>query len=315
MAPLLARYAECVFWLARYMERAENLARILEVQETFARDSQGGHDWSIVLSINGDGRRFHERHETPTAASVLSFYLLDRGNPTSIVSNLTAARDNARALRPLISTEMWTHLNIFYNRALALVPADAREQRLARVCALVKEGCQAHFGITAGTFYRDEAWSFHRMGAAIERADQTTRLLDAKFLSQQTRHADPGSASDISYWTALLRSAAGYQAFRRTHRREMTPEHVAEFLICDPSFPRSVAHNLAAVEAELTTLRREHHLRKAMIALEQLDALRDELDVRKVRVLMAHGELHRYDDMLQHRLMDLTDTIARGFFS
>ncbi len=243
MSRLLARYAECVFWLARYVERAENLARILDVQETFARDSRGSHDWGAVLAINGDGERYAEKHPERTAQTVLEFYLIDRGNPSSIVSDLHFARENARALRPLISTEMWIQLNVFYRRILSLQPGDISEQRLARLCSMIKEGCDTHAGITEGTFYRDEAWAFYRLGAAIECADQTTRLLDARFLGFEGRTDDAtlGSAADTSYWVALLRSAAGYQAFRRSHPRGMNPEDVATFLLCDPSFPRSVS--------------------------------------------------------------------------
>jgi uncharacterized alpha-E superfamily protein len=314
---LLARYAESVFWLARYVERAENLARILEVQETFARDSKGAHDWSLVLAINADAERFVASHPAgPTAASVLRFYVLDRSNPTSLVSDLHQARENARALRPLISTEMWVQLNVFYNRVAALRPADVSEERLARLCALVKEGCDTQAGITAGTFYRDEAWSFHQLGVAVECADQTTRLLDAKFLALKGR-ADapaPGSAADASYWTALLRSAAGYQAFRRLHPRGMDAEQVAAFMICDPSFPRSVACNLGVIADELTRLRRRYRLRPAADALELLDELTATLDLRNVREALARGELHLFNDRIQNRLATLTEHLARSFF-
>jgi hypothetical protein len=104
---------------------------------------------------------------------------------------------------------MWVHLNVFHHRVAALGAPDVSEEQLARLCAAIKEGCDAHVGITASTFYRDEAWSLYQIGAAVECVDQTTRLLDAKFL------ASPGSAADASYWTAVLRSAAGYRALRR----------------------------------------------------------------------------------------------------
>lgn len=317
MSRLLARYAASVFWLARYIERAENLARILDVQETFARNSQGSHDWSVVLAINSDVEKFAARYERPTADSVLHYYILDRSNPTSLAATLAAARENGRALRPLISTEMWVHLNIFYNKVARLTPRDASEARLSRLCALIKENCDAHFGITAGTFYRDEAWSFYQLGAAIERADQTTRLLDAKFLSLEARDdpVDPGSATDIGYWMSLLRSAAGYQAFRRTHPRADAPEQIAVFMICDPAFPRSVAHNLAVASDELTTLRRTFGLRAAGRALEHLDGMCEDLDARNVRTLTAKGELHRLNDWLQRGLIELTNRTASAFFA
>lgn len=315
MTALLARWAECVFWMARYVERVENLARILDVQETFARDSRGRHDWGMVLAINADTARFREQHAEPTAESVLRFYVIDRHNPTSIASSLHAARENARALRPLVSTEMWVQLNVFYNQVAALGPADVQEQRVARLCARIKEGCDTHAGITAGTFYRDEAWSFYQLGAAVECADQTTRLLDAKLLGiPPSADAAPGSAADAAYWTALLRSAAGYQAFRRRHPRGMVAEQVAAFLISDPSFPRSVACNIGIVAEQLERLRRHYGLRQAARALEQVEAIADALEVRKVRALMSVGGVHRLNDHLQQSLIGLTQELGRSFF-
>lgn len=312
---LLARWAEHLFWLARYVERAENLARILDVQETFSRDSGGGHDWRLVLVINADSEAFFARYREADAASVLRFYLIDRSNPTSILSDVQFARENARALRPLISTEMWTQLNIFYNRVAALAPADVTEARLNGVCDWIKRGCDAHTGITEGTFYRDEGWCFHRLGAAIECADQTTRLLDAKFLTFTARpDRDQGAAADGFYWVALLRAAAGYQAYRRRHPRGMVPEQVATFLLSDPSFPRSVACNLGIVAEQLTSLRRQYGLKAAGRALQCLDGIRDDLDARKVRTVIANGDLHRFNDFLQQGFIELGSVIGQAFF-
>jgi uncharacterized alpha-E superfamily protein len=315
MTSLLSRSAENLFWLARYIERAENLARILDVQETFARDSGGKHDWRLVLVINADSEAFFKRHAEADSASVLQFYVTERGNPTSIFAAVHAARENARALRPLISTEMWTQLNMLYNRLLALKPSDVAEEKLSGLCDWIKRGCDAHTGITAGTFYRDEGWCFYQLGAAIECADQTTRLLDAKFLNFMAQaDSDPGSATDSFYWMALLRSAAGYQAFRRRHPRGMEPEQVAAFLLSDPCFPRSVACCLGIIDEQLNVLRRFYGLRAAGPALEFLDEIRDNLEVRKVKAAIGKGELHRFDDFLQRSFNQLTTLIADAFF-
>lgn len=315
MSNLLARYAEAIFWLARYVERAENLARLIDVQETFSRDSQGSHDWATLLRINADQQRFQEKHPAPTAEAVLYFYVLDRDNPTSIVSNLRFARENARMLRSLISTEMWTQINVLHNRVQALDRSTLAEERLARFCSMIKEGCDAHFGITAGTFYRDEAWQFYELGAAIECADQTTRLLDVKFLTLANRAGDGGDeAVDASHWMAVLRSAASYQAFRRAHPRGMMAAEVAGFLLSDHRVPRSVAHNLGVIEQSLTALRRHYGLRGTAPALEHIDGMMDDLHVDKVRTVIAKGGLHHYNDWLQRCLMELTTLIGQTFF-
>jgi uncharacterized alpha-E superfamily protein len=121
---LLARYADCIFWLARYVERAENLARILDVNETFSRDGRGGQNWRSIVQLNSDEERFFASHEAAAAHNVVNFYVIDGDNPTSIVSTIRYARENARTLRPLISTEMWVQLNVFYNRLAELSTED-----------------------------------------------------------------------------------------------------------------------------------------------------------------------------------------------
>jgi len=115
LSRLLSRYAEAIYWMARYIERAENLARVLDVNETFSRDSRGWQNWQSILQLYRDEERFFENHDTADAERVLFFYTLDQTNPSSIISAVNAGRANARTLRPLISTEMWTQLNIFFN--------------------------------------------------------------------------------------------------------------------------------------------------------------------------------------------------------
>jgi uncharacterized alpha-E superfamily protein len=205
LSNLLARYAECIFWVARYMERAENLARILDVHETFVRDVAGRRDYSAIIRINADEERFGGRPEKAKAEEIIRFYVLDAQNPTSIISAVRWARENARVLRPLISTEMWSQLNVFHNRLLALEPRDATRTNVTRLCGWIKESCQTHAGIVDGTFYRDQGWSFYHLGKAIERADQTTRLLDIKYHGLALAQADEGSAQDLGQWYALLR--------------------------------------------------------------------------------------------------------------
>jgi uncharacterized alpha-E superfamily protein len=110
---LLARFAENNFWLARYMERVENLARILDVNETFAQDGRGPEDWLPIVHLHDDTARFFASHDAASAEAVIQFYVLERDNPTSIIAAVRMARENARSLRHLISTEMWRHLNVF----------------------------------------------------------------------------------------------------------------------------------------------------------------------------------------------------------
>lgn len=313
MAALLARYAECIFWMARYMERAENLARILDVHETFARDSFGATNWLPILRLNADEQRFFDQYPTASAKNVLSFYVLDQQNPTSIIAAISAARENARQLRPLISTEMWAHLNMFYNRLLSLEPADLVQHNLQRLCASIKESCQTHTGITEGTFFRDQGWHFYNLGRNLERADQTTRLLDIKYHTLLPSPRDVGTPLDISQWNSLLRSAAGYHAFRRVYPRGMTPAGVAGFLLFNDNFPRSVLVCMREVDSLLNRLNSKYRLRRGTLPLERSDELRSDLAGQTIQSVIALG-LHEYLDNLQINLANLSNDIAQAFF-
>jgi uncharacterized alpha-E superfamily protein len=310
---LLSRYAECIFWMARYMERAENLARILDVHETFDRDAHGAKQWLPILRLNADEKRFFEHYDAPTPANVIRFYVLDEDNPTSIRFSVRAARENARTLRPWISTEMWTQINVFYNHLSGLKPSDVETQRLSALCALVKEAAQTHTGITEGTFYRDQGWYFYQLGKYLERADQTTRLIDVKYHLLLPSAAEVGSPLDVSQWNTLLRSAAGYHAFRRVYPRGMTPSAVAGFLLFDQGFPRSVSVCVRTVNRFLTEMKSRYHLRGGDPALEVLDEILAVLISKPIDTVIHDGS-HQYLDWLQIRLADVAGAIGTGFF-
>jgi uncharacterized alpha-E superfamily protein len=310
---LLSRYAENLFWLARYVERAENLARILDVNETFSRDSRGGQNWRSVLQLYGDEARFKALHGTATAESVLRFYVTDAANPTSIVSAVRSARENARALRPLISNEMWTQVNVLHNRLGALGDGALAAGNRARLFGQVKEACQTHVGVMEGTFYRGQGWHFCRMGRYIERADQTTRLLDIKYHLLLPNPGDVGSPLDVSQWNALLRSAAGYQAFRQIHPEGITPRRVAGFLLLDARFPRSVALCVREAGMLLDGLRSSHNLRGGTGAAEELDRLHAVLSAVPIGEVLKKG-LHQFLDVIQRQLIAVTDDLAGTFF-
>jgi uncharacterized alpha-E superfamily protein len=310
---LLARYADCIFWLARYVERAENLARILDVNETFSRDSTGGQNWRSIVQLNADEGRFFAAHAAATADSVLKFYVVDAENPTSITSAVRSARENARTLRPLISTEMWVQLNVFYNRLAAIRAEDLAPGRLAALFATIKEACQTHTGITEGTFFRDQGWYFYQLGRYLERADQTTRLLDIKYHLLLPHPANVGSPTDVSQWNALLRSAAGYHAYRRLHTASTTPARIAGFLLLNQAFPRSVHHCVRETARLLGEVKSRYALRGANAAAEELDRLRAVLGTLTISAILAEG-LHEFLDLVQRQLIAVTGDLSLAFF-
>jgi uncharacterized alpha-E superfamily protein len=313
LASLLARFAESCFWMARYMERAENLARILDVAETFAQESRAVKEWLPIVQLHSDAERFFEIHPEATAEAVIHFYVLDRDNPTSILSAVRMARENGRGLRHLISTEMWTHLNMFYNRLQALGPDDIRLSRLSRLCASIKEDCQLHTGIVEGTYYRDQGWYFYQIGKYMERSDQTTRLLDINYHRLLPLPEAAATQADASQWNAVLRSAAGYHAFRRTYPSGMDPARVAGFLLLDPCFPRSVAVCVRQVDELFRGLVALPELRSQVVARDALEALRAATERAEIEEVLRAG-LHDFLDRVQRHLIELTNSLASTFF-
>ena len=313
MNNLLARYAENIFWMARYMERAENLARILDVNETFGRDVHGAKNWHTVVQLNGDLERFYTRYDVASAENVVNFYILDGQNSTSILSGIKMARENARVLRPLISTEMWAQINVFYNRLQSLAGQAIELHNLGQLCTEIKEACQTHAGITEGTFYRDEGWYFYLLGKFVERADQTTRLVDIGYFSLLRSFQDVNAPQDFVQSYALLRSVAGYHAFRRVYPRGMTPAAIAGFILYNESFPRSVALCVREINLVLTRLKSRYKLRGGSGAMERIDEIMASLNTRTIEQVIEEG-LHEHLDWLQLLLSNFTSELTRSFF-
>jgi uncharacterized alpha-E superfamily protein len=310
---LLSRHAESIFWLARQVERAISTARILDVNESFSRNARGEHDWESVLRLYGDERNFQATGRRATADAVIHFYILDDRNPNSVLSNIRMARENARALRPLISTEMWVQLNGFHNRLGRLRKSDLRVENLNRLCSYIKESCQTHSGITAETLYRDESWYFHQIGRAIERADQTTRLVDVKYQVLLPQPSDIGSPIDEAQWNTVLRSAAGFHAFRRLSPQSMSPARVVEFLVFDQRFPRSVAASVLVANEQLNQLRLKYGHTSKRAASNLLRKLAASLAEDTAEELIERG-LHEGLDEMQAELAGVTNALGREFF-
>ena len=311
--PLLARYAEGLFWMARYLERVENLARLIDVTGTFESPGREAESWHGLVRINADVDNFQKRGFSASAEAVKRFYLLDHGNPTSIPANLEAARANARALRPLISTEMWMQLNVFHRDMMDIRTVELQGDRLSRLCARIKVGVQTHTGITEGTFFRDQGWLFYQLGRLIERADQTTRLLDIRYHVLVPPSGEARRVAELTQWGGVLRAAAGYHAFRRTAQAGFTPADVVVFLLANHSFPRSVALCLEEIELMLTQLRVRYGLRGTVPALERAEELRAAITGRPVDKVIASG-LHDFLDGVQRDLLLLAAEIGTAFF-
>jgi uncharacterized alpha-E superfamily protein len=318
---MLSRVAESIYWMSRYIERAENIARYVDVALHMSLDSQGGmrSQWHPLVAAAGDDGIFAELHGTDTATdggtreAILHFLTFDDRSPNSILSCVSKARENARQVRGALPIEGWEHLNRFYHM---LVSSAARERASTSPYDFYSEVRAASYlfeGILDATLSRGEEWHFLRLGRYLERADQTSRVLDVKYFILLPDPADVGSLVDDLLWAALLHSVSGYEMFRRRFGR-IVPERVLEFLVLDRAFPRAVLFCLLEAEESLLAISGTPAGSFRHPVERRLSRLRSSLAYASVEEIIARG-LHEYLDELQTGLNHVGDGIHRSFFS
>jgi uncharacterized alpha-E superfamily protein len=245
--------------MARYTERAENTARMLDVAVQTSMLPQSAVDtqqaWGAMLSISELQEKFEQKYDSVNAQNVLAFMVSDPSNSSSIVACLTSARENARAVRGVLTTEVWETQNATWIEMHERLQA-APDSDPSPFFDWVKYRCHLSRGVTLGTMLDDEALVFIRLGTFLERADNTARLLDVKY--HEARDAAPDhvlTQRDFYYWAALLRSVAGFEIYRKVYRDSITPARVAELLMLRADMPRSLLACMEQVVANLKAVR------------------------------------------------------------
>lgn len=311
---MLSRTASHLYWMSRYMERAENTARILDVTYRMSLLPQNSklaaQEWCAPLNITGMLFPFSGRHSTVCAAEVLHFMALDANNPSSIYSCARAARENARAVRGNITSEMWEVLNSTW-----LEIQEADEERLntrgvSEFFDWVKERSHLFRGVTFGTLLHDEAFHFNRLGTYLERADNTARLLDVKYHILLPSVQDVGGAVDYYQWSAVLRSVSAYESYRKVYRDVITPLRVAELLILRNDMPRSL-HACMDEAYEILKIIGNAYSREAERRAGEMHAA---LHSGRIEDIFQKG-LHEYLTDFLNRTKDLGDQIQQNFFA
>ena len=259
---MLSRTADHLFWMARYTERAENTARMLDVNVQTSMLPQSAENaergWRAMLGISELEAAFDHQYEWLTKKDVLDFMVRDPMNPSSIASCLKEARENARAVRGTLTTEVWETQNATWLEMQEKLQSGMLEQDPGQFFEWVKFRSHLSRGVTLGTMLRDEAIHFIRLGTFLERADNTARILDVKFHSVVQHHAQTAAMSkDFYYWAALLRSVSGFEIYRKVYRDVITPERVAELLMLRSDMPRSLLACMDEVVANLAEVRND----------------------------------------------------------
>jgi uncharacterized alpha-E superfamily protein len=332
---MLSRTADHLFWMARYMERAENTARLLDVnyQTSLLPQSADAAEkgWKGLLSISELSGDFAKRYDGVQARSVMEYMVTDEKNPSSIRSCLMAARENARAVRGTLTTEVWETQNQTWLEFQRTVSAADFHKDPSTLFEWVKFRSHLSRGVTVGTMLQD----FLRLGSFLERADNTARLLDVKFhaveseyfgtvqtqmqTQMQTQSQSPGTGAepaaldrdveyDFYHWSAILRSVSGFEVYRKAYRNVILPEKVAELLILRPDMPRSLAACMNEVVGNLQSVANE----QSTDTLRQAGRLRADLQYGRIDEILSTG-LHAFLTRFLERVGTLGVGISRDF--
>jgi uncharacterized alpha-E superfamily protein len=315
---MLSRVADSIFWMCRYIERAENVARFIDVNMQLAMDMgtegvRAADQWAPLVRTTGDYERFVELCGEPDQKKAVNFLTFDDRNPNSIISCLRAARENARTVREMISSPMWEELNKFYLMVLSarsgldLLDSAYDFFMQVKLCSHLLEG------ITVATMSHGEAWHFARMGRLLERADNTSRILDVKYYVLLPTVAEVGTPLDTVQWSALLESASALEMYRKRFGR-ILPADVADFLILDREFPRAIHFCLIKAEESLLSITGGERGRFRTLAEKRLGRLRAELDYVQIAEIIDQG-MHEFIDSFQSKLNQVGQAIHETFFA
>jgi len=306
---MLARHAEMIFWCGRYLERAEDTARVLDVTYHGLLESppaEARRSWLELLAVLGLAEEFLAKHDEVNARTVSEFLVLDATNPGAIVSAVGLARENARGVRELLSSEFWEAVNTFH---LELHARDLRvdlAQQAYELYGLVRRRCQTVSGVASETMPRDDGWRFLMLGWMLERAEMMCRLLNVRF----GEVAAAGELASFPILLGVLRSASAAEAYRKVYGAALDPGHIVEYLMLAPNFPRSLLYCLRQAEKDLLRIGAPDDLSRPQRIIGRLRAELEFCDVQDLLDAGLHAEL----DRIQQRVREAAEALALQYF-
>ncbi|RZS93805.1 alpha-E domain-containing protein [Aquimarina brevivitae] len=311
---MLGRVANTIFWMNRYLERAENYARFMDVNYNLSLDLSPNEteQWLPLIMVTGDWELYQSLNDKVEKSKVIYFLAFEKENPNSIYSCIRNARENARAVRTEITKEVWEQINeLYFLVKKGLEKKRYTDTKYRDFFTEIKKGCQLVYGMYVSTISRNEGWHFAKLGQVIERADKTSRMLDTKYHLLLDTPKLIGSSIDLIQWAALLKSVSAYDMYRKKYGK-LTPACIAEFLILDTEFPRSILACLIRAEQCLVILSGSS-VGFSNVAQKKLGALKSQLEYVAIEEIIDSG-MHEYLDDIQKKLNDISSAIYNSFF-
>ncbi|TCS43265.1 alpha-E domain-containing protein [Reinekea marinisedimentorum] len=307
---MLSRVAERIYWLARYLERIENTARLVSVYDNLLYDLPRGNSisWYNLIVINSGTEQFHERYKVKSERNVVKFLLADDDNYASLMSSIRMLRENVRTSRDVIPSETWELTNELYIYVRENISQGVNRSKRHEFLTHVIESCQMITGLLVGAMARDAGWNFMILGCNIERADMTTRMLDAgTFLAMEPFEESNVNLTQV-IWSKVLRSQSAYLTYRRTVRRAIRASNVVNYLLNDEQFPRTFYYCVEQMDRAAKYLPRSASVRTVL------------KDIKSLKYVIESSQdltddFRSYLNELQIDLIKLNEVIVENWFA
>src|SRR6478609_1817305 len=308
---MLSRVANSLYWMSRFIERAENIARIVDVNLQLLLDLRDLNEKRLAehclpfVQATGDEEQFFALHKKATAKNVTEFLVFQMENPNSIVASICQARENARMVRDQITGELWEELNRLYWFVRTNTARQVWKESPSEFFQQIKAGSLHIIGLTDATLIHNEGWWFAQAGKFIERADKTSRILDLRYQTLPEKGAPKSvSQEDVLEWSAILRSCSAWDSYKSINGAEVNPVRVAEFLLLNEEFPRSVEFCVAELNRALRRISGVAENKFCNVAEKLAGRLVAELQFTTIDEVFDQG-LHQYLDALQLTLNNI----------
>ncbi len=320
---MLSRVANSLYWMWRYIERTENIARIVDVNLQLLLDFRNLNEerlalyWLPIVQTTGDEQQFFQLHKKPTGNAVTEFLVFQMENPNSIVSSICQARENARMVRDQITIEFWEELNRLYWFIKTPQARKVWNESPSEFFQQIKNSSLLLNGLSSATLIHNEGWWFSKVGEFIERADKTSRILDVRYQPSldgaPARNGENNTGdTDALEWSAILRSCSAWDAYKSICGAEVNPQLVAEFLLLNVDFPRSVRFCAGELNHALRRISGVAEGRFCNGAEKLAGRLVAELQFSTVEEIFETG-LHGYLDQLQTKLNNIGNAMFDAY--
>ena len=309
---MLGRTANGLYWMFRYIERAENIARLVDagLRVSLTRTGSTDEDWDGVLQSAGVRDEYVELHGKVTTANAIDYLLREKTNPSSVMSCIDSGRNNARMVRTALTRETWEATNECWIELKQLLEKRVKPADLPAVIDTIKRRAGLIRGAFHGSMLRNDLYNFSRIGTFIERADNTSRILDVKYYVLLPAVSQVGSSLDNFQRESILRSVSAHRSYGWVYDAEYRPSNIADFLILNRRMPRSLAYCYEKIVSNLRYLAEDYGERHS--AHDTADSIRTMLKRGEIGDVMDQG-LHEFLEDFISRNNQLSVEISEGY--